>query len=320
MNKVLLLILLTPCYFFAQSFAPEPGQPGSTAIHKDSSIFIDWASDATITRGYMNILNPSAGLASYGSESDASGQPDGVGVVSLGDSGVALLTFSNPIIDGPGADFAVFENGFIDHYMELAFVEVSSDGLNFVRFNGISEIPLDVQMTNFSTSNCAYVHNLAGKYRSQYGTPFDLEELNGSPFLDLNNILYVRIIDVIGYIDSAYASYDSQGDIINDPFPTEFPSGGFDLDGVGVIHNTLGLTIVNTDRVALFPNPTEGKISISVADLSYSYEVYDMGGRKVTEGTQAFNSNPDLSEEKAGLYFIHLQTNDNYFISKVVKK
>ncbi len=318
MNKVLLLILLNPCFFFAQSFAPEPGQAGSTAIHKDSNIFIDWASDATITRGYMNILNPSAGLASYGSESDAIGQPDGIGVVSLGDSGVALLTFSNPIIDGPGADFAVFENGFIDHYMELAFVEVSSDGVNFVRFDGISEIPLDVQMTNFSTSNCAYVHNLAGKYRSQYGTPFDLEELNGSPFLDLNNILYVRLIDVIGYIDPAYASYDSQGNIINDPFTTEFPSGGFDLDGVGVIHNTLGLASENAG-ISLYPNPTEGKISISTTN-PYSYEIYDVDGRKVTEGTQALNSNPDLSEEKTGLYFIHLRTNDNYFISKVVKK
>jgi hypothetical protein len=42
----------------------------------------------------------------------------------------------------PGYDFAIFENGFPfgsgSFYLELAFVEVSSDGKHFVRFNAIS--------------------------------------------------------------------------------------------------------------------------------------------------------------------------------------
>jgi hypothetical protein len=78
---------------------------------------------------------------------------------------------------------------------------------------------------------------LAGKYRQGYGTPFDLEELAGTPGLNVNDVKYVRIIDVVGSIDDNYATYDSFGNKINDPWPTPFDSSGFDLEAVGVIHS-----------------------------------------------------------------------------------
>ena len=49
-----------------------------------------------------------------------------------GDAGVAVMTFECPIADGPGYDFAVFENGFAPNpsepnimFLELAFVEAA---------------------------------------------------------------------------------------------------------------------------------------------------------------------------------------------------
>ena len=57
--------------------------------------------------------------------------------VALGQGGTATLTFAQPITNGPGYDFAVFGNGFSDGHPEWvkpAFVEVSSDGVNFFRF------------------------------------------------------------------------------------------------------------------------------------------------------------------------------------------
>ena len=45
--------------------------------------------------------------------------------VSLGDGGYAVVTFDKPITNGPGYDFAVFENGLNDSFLELAFVVVS---------------------------------------------------------------------------------------------------------------------------------------------------------------------------------------------------
>ena len=56
-------------------------------------------------------------------------------VVCLGRGGVITLTFDAPIRDGAGWDFAVFENSFSDTFIELAYVEVSSNGTNFTRFS-----------------------------------------------------------------------------------------------------------------------------------------------------------------------------------------
>lgn len=66
-----------------------------------------------LTRGLQNIADPSLGSATFGAAADAIGSPtETFGVVSLGDGGSITLTFDAGIGDGPGADFAVFENGF----------------------------------------------------------------------------------------------------------------------------------------------------------------------------------------------------------------
>ena len=267
--SIAFIVFLQPITL-AQSFAPEPEEIGSNAIHKDSSIFIGWANDISITRGPMNILEPSLGLTDYGSATDGSFIADN-NVVSLGDGGEAIATFAQAIGNGPGPDFAVFENGFANHYMELAFVEVSSDGVNYTRFESISEAPADIQISNFSFSDCRYLNNLAGKYRLYYGTPFDLEELSGTTGLDINYITHIRIIDVVGSISADIASYDSEGNIINDPYPTPFDSGGFDLDAIGIINGSdLDLNEFN-QSFTVYPNPTKNLIYLDGFDVGTMY-------------------------------------------------
>src|ERR1700761_645592 len=126
------------CGAYAQ-YAPQAGLPGSTAIGAASSVFVGWATQCSVTRGLMNIADPSLGYASAGDSSLGTGPANGY-TVSLGDSGIAVLTFAHPIYNGAGPDFAVFENGFLNAtndsqaFLELGFVEVSSDGVNFTRF------------------------------------------------------------------------------------------------------------------------------------------------------------------------------------------
>ena len=165
-------------------------------------------------------------------------------VVSLGDGGSITLGFNTPIANGPGSDFAVFENGFLTGpsgsglaYLELAVVNVSSDGVHFFRFPDVSETQTSTQVGGFDSLDATNLHDLAGKYIAGYGTGFDLSELAGvSPYLNINDVTEVRITDVVGSIDPRYGTRDSLGNLINDPFPTPFASGGFDLNGVGVIH------------------------------------------------------------------------------------
>ena len=46
----------------------------------------------------------------------------------------------------------------------------------------------------------------------------------------------IKIIDVVGSINESFATYDINGKPINDPYPTAFATGGFDLDAIGVIN------------------------------------------------------------------------------------
>ena len=90
-------------------YAPPAGQLGTTAIHADSSIFVDWANDCIVERGWADISMPEYGLVTYGFDTNGIAKADNA-VISLGDGGVAILTFDIPISDGPGWDFTVFEN------------------------------------------------------------------------------------------------------------------------------------------------------------------------------------------------------------------
>ncbi|CAM3061865.1 hypothetical protein [Rariglobus hedericola] len=228
-------------------YSGPAGTEGSEAIHMNDSAFTAWATGVSeLVRGPVNIANPGLGNASFGTGNSALGSPGGDGeddvyeVVSLGDGGWITLTFDKPITNGAGWDFAVFENGFSNTFLELAFVEVSSNGIDFFRFESVSLTPVTTQIGGFGSVDTTNLHNLAGKYRTGWGTGFDLSELSiiGS-LLDINAITHVRIVDVVGTIDPAHASYDSLGNIINDPYSTPFNTGGFDLDAIGVRYEAI---------------------------------------------------------------------------------
>lgn len=324
--KVQYHLLIILGYFsqaFAQ-FAGPVGNPNTTAIHKDSSVFVAWAKSCQVVRGYQDISNPSLGYASVGDSSKAIGKADGTGVVSLGDGGYAVLTFTNPICDGPGWDFAVFENSFNGTFLELAFVEVSSDGINFYRFPSVSNLPTSPQYDNAANMDCSKINNLAGKYLVNYGTPFDLQELSGIPSLDITHITHIKIIDVVGSINPQYATYDSNGNIINDPWPTPYPSCGFDLDAVGVIHQQVtGIeTLTYLLKVNVFPNPFINNIYIENQSMQeYHISMYNTSLQKVLEkvivqGTESI----DLSHLAQGMYWILIENNDYKKYIQIVKQ
>ncbi|HFS67282.1 MAG TPA: T9SS type A sorting domain-containing protein [Flavobacteriia bacterium] len=311
---------------FAQSFAPQVGFENTTAIHKDSLVFVDWAKEITITRGYQNIENPNVGFVDFGTPEDALYQADGnPNIVSLGDGGIAILHFDEPIVNGDGPDFAVFENGFLKEpnsplaFLELAFVEVSTDGIEYMRFPAISEITTTTQINSFGFIDARYIHNFAGKYIANYGTPFDLEDLFGlteNTTIDLNNIHYIKIIDVIGDINSDFATYDSQNTVVNDPFPTEFASGGFDLDAVGVLHNSENNA--QNNHISVYPNPFSDQITIhSNRAEVMAVKLYSVNGKCL------LNSKNDLTIStlnlEKGIYFLEVNTTLKTIVFKVVK-
>lgn len=220
---------------------------------------------------------------------------DGFGFIGYDAPGSITLGFDTAITNGTGADFAVFENAFTSNYntsgggiagqvfAELAYVEVSTDGIHFARFLNVSLTDSAVGMYgNVDPSN---IFNLAGKsanaYGESWGTPFDLDTLIDATailsalaaaevsltsdnlahlqlaieanqllidqgFLNLAEVNYVRLVDIPG--NGTYL--DSLGNPIYDAWYT-FGSGGFDLDAVGAINvvpepSTVGVLILGS--------------------------------------------------------------------------
>jgi hypothetical protein len=239
-----ILLAALACPMIAEPYSPAAGEPGSDAVAAGDSRFTVWATGAVVERGPTEIGYEGSVLATYGTDTAATGPSDATPdspypVVSLGDGGIAILEYSQPFGDAPGPDFAVFENGFSFSFLELAHVEVSSDGINFFCFPSTSLTAAGTTIGEGGSVDPSNVRNLAGKYLAGFGTPFDLAELrNASPLLDIQRITHVRVIDVVGTNDPALASFDAEGHIIIDPYPTPYFSGGFDLDAVGAFSQT----------------------------------------------------------------------------------
>lgn len=318
--KRFFLFLFLPATLAAQ-FAPAAGQPGSTAIKKDSSIIINWANACNVNRGLQDISNPGLGLTTVGENSNAIGAADVNGVISLGDGGSAILTFPQAIRNGSGFDFCVFENSFDPGFLELAFVEVSSDGINFTRFPAVSNTQNTVQIGPFDTSNdAAKLNNLAGKYIGGYGVPFDLQELSGIVGLDIDHITHVKIMDVVGCIQPSFARYDKNNNIINDLWSTPFPSGGFDLDAVGVINQApVGIEEEKQEQIKLYYSNEKVFLNSLNNDIKFC-KLIDLSG-KVVKALDSDNRviELDLSELQNGIYLLEVKSGDTTSRMKLIR-
>ena len=240
-------------------FVGPDGLGNITGNNQVNPLFVGWATD------YQDYRPAPGVLEQWQTPEQALGEVTGAfdSIVSLGEltaeqiaaavmPGQITLTFDRPIQNGEGADFAVFENGFgfADTgklFAELAFVEVSTNGVDFLRFPSLSLTPDPLEP--FGQLDPTQVYNLAGKHvnngiilpdnqfiQASWGTPFDLEVLTDiaqPSLIDLNSINFVRIVDIPG--NGAFV--DSEGRPIYDPWLTTIPgSGGFDLEAVGVIN------------------------------------------------------------------------------------
>lgn len=306
------------------SYPPDADTAGTTAIPAQSSLFTAWATGIEVTRGFIQIDDESvtyngSNKATYGSPDDAVGPP-GSGAVSLGDGGFAIATFTNPVGNGDGFDFAVFENGISNTFLELAFVEVSSDGVNYFRFPSHSETQTQTPIGGFGALDARNLNNLAGKYKAGFGTPFDLSDLPDNPLLNKNAITHIKIIDVVGTLNPQYATYDSYGNMINDQYPTPFHSGGFDLTGIGVINQgQLQIADNSIKGFSVYPNPAADTVYFTCQNQGIA-TFYDMAGRSVLTTNIQDKTAVDISALQAGMYTVTVNSNTTQSTVKLVVK
>lgn len=139
-------------------------------------------------------------------------------VVSLGDGGSVTVEFAgNAIVDGPGADFIVFENAFwiggdeTQPFAELATVEVSADGSTWVAF--------PCSATKAPYGSCAGWHPVFANADENTVEPLDPAVAGGDAF-DLSDV---------GLSMARYVRITDRADLSG-------PAGVFDLDAVGIVN------------------------------------------------------------------------------------
>ena len=176
-------------------------------------------------------------------------------ILSIGLGGEIIVGFKNYIlIDGPGADFTVFENAFINPVTQKVFAEpakiaVSIDGINYIEF------PYDMKTLN----------GCAGKTPTNGDkNPFAPEESGGDKFdlseIGVDSVRWIKITDLCDTLlkDESNPWYDP---IIS----------GFDLDavvGLHLVEDIIPTEVYNDmtlDNSAFFilPNPASDFIEIS---------------------------------------------------------
>ncbi len=327
MRHFALSLFLVHAFALKAQFHPPAGESGTSAMHTDSSAFVAWATSCTVLRGPQQIGVPDSEPVTSGSDSAAIGKAGTSGVVSLGDGGSAVLGFEQAIVNGEGWDFAVFENSFDPRFLELAFVEVSSDGIYYARFPATCLYDSTHSIGSFDLSDARMYNNLAGKYRVLYGVPFDLEELADDPGINVNWIKFVRIVDAVGTNQSDLCSRDQYGNPVLDPFPTPFASGGFDLDAVGVIHSSDPNSLQGEDfsDVVLYPQPAQNDFYIKFSSGIISTEdiqFIDLSGRVVSsitiENLQHNLFRADVRRVSPGMYLLKATLSGAEFTRKFV--
>jgi hypothetical protein len=198
---------------------------------------------------------------------------------------------------------------------------VSSDGIHFFRFPAISNIDTTIQTDGFGLTDASKLHNLAGKYRAEYGTPFDLSDLTNDALLNKQAITHVKVIDVVGSIQNQYCSRDANNHKINDPWPTGWGNGGFDLDAVGVIHQqTVGIDELELTNVSVYPNPATNVLYVNLSSINYSLEVINLIGEVVLKVENKSNTTSlELSNLKSGVYYLKISSEGKQKQMKFVK-
>lgn len=198
-------------------------------------------------------------------------------VTTLGVGGEITLGFDVTIADGPGVDLTVFENGFeagVGVFAEVAWVEVSTDGVHFARFPShysgpAGGLPSTAPYGTYSglPGGSPVLANVVSNPISPFdpvvsgGDALDLADLAGDPLVtnglvDLAEIHFVRLVDI-----PHGTGTDSQGHVIWDDSGA---SGSADYDAVAVIQHAG--TITPTQPVVDLFVDASGYLNLSLED------------------------------------------------------
>jgi hypothetical protein len=124
---------------------------------------------------------------------------------------------------------------------------------------------------------------------------------------------------------SGHASHDQAGKKINDPYPTNFPTGGFDLDAVAAMHMyATGIATNNVNKgIGFYPNPASENITVHTAQNSSEQQIRIVsvtGTEMMRVNTTGQETEVSTTQLPAGFYQVMVfDNNQTVWTGKLVK-
>lgn len=83
------------------------------------------------------------------------------------------------------------------------------------------------------------------------------------------------------------------------------------IDDVELLNTPLSIDVVNESNMAVYPNPTNGVININICESGdYEWEISDLSGKVVKNGTIDESSVIDVSGFNSGMYILKIRGNN----------
>ncbi len=148
--------------------------------------------------------------------------------------------------------------------------------------------------------------------------------------LSISGILFI-MLPVLSFSQSSVSyGYDANGNrtsaVVTLKKATEKESADTTLNNVYVFEMKKAAEINEESasyNVKAFPNPTKGRVHLTTnLEGKVRYTLYDMSGKKQLEGSMVKQTDIDLSNAKAGMYFLklHARKEDIKKTIKILKK
>lgn len=233
-------------------------------------------------------------------------------ILSLGDGGEIILGFfKNPIIDGNGVDFTVFENVFYvfgnenDPFKETAFVSVSKNGTNFFQF------PFDPQtLQGLAGTEPTFGNQNPQDPNVSGGNSFDLQAVG------LDTVYFVKLADTDNSVVDGSMN---------------FVGGDFDLDAVVAVNFAEKTTEISSNNFKpkkvsfklskAFPNPTNAQVNFQIDNFygKGKASIYNALGELIFQKHFSLNGNSKFSwnaknslelEVSSAVYFLKVENSE----------
>ncbi|MBK8626669.1 MAG: T9SS type A sorting domain-containing protein [Saprospiraceae bacterium] len=191
-------------------------------------------------------------------------------------------------------------------------------------------------LSSFNTVNVQFMFKAEGMDTSE---DFWIRYYNGSTWTTIatftsgtnfvNNQLYTATVTITGTLSNV-SRFRFQCDASENDDNVHIDAVIITAStGSGMVNNSLTITTLPEivsfnesvyDDFLIYPNPVDDILKIKSSDEIKKVKVYDLSGQLIMSEGQGFETQIDMSNFDSGMYLLRIETEDNIYSKRIVKK